>query len=67
MLSYIESGQVYLPFDENHGFNKDLLNECEAFTRDDSHAHDDIVDTLVYAIQQGLVKNEVSLLDYFME
>lgn len=67
VLSYIESGQVYLPFDENHGFNKDLLNECEAFTRDDSHAHDDIVDTLVYAIQQGLVKNEVSLLDYFME
>ena len=67
VLNYIASGQVLLPYDENHGFNPELLNECEAFTRDDSHAHDDIVDALVYAIQQGLVKNEVSLLDYFME
>lgn len=67
VLNYIASGQVLLPFDENHGFNPLILSECEAFTRDDSHIHDDIVDALVYAIQQGLVKNEVSLLDYFME
>lgn len=66
VLNYIASGQVFLPYDEKHGFNKDLINECEAFTRDDSHAHDDIVDALVYAIQQGLAKSEVSILDYFM-
>lgn len=67
ILSYIESGNVLLPYDEKYNFNVDLLNECEAFTRDDSHSHDDIVDTLVHAIQEGLVRNEVSLLDYFME
>lgn len=67
VLTYIASGQVMLPYDENYGFNPQLLSECEAFTRDDSHAHDDIVDALVYLIQEALVKNEVSLLDYFLE
>lgn len=67
VLTYIASGQVLLPYDETYGFNPDLLGECEAFTRDDSHAHDDIVDALVYLIQEALVKNDVSLLDYFLE
>lgn len=67
VLTYIASGQVLLPYDENYGFNPDILAECEAFTRDDSHAHDDIVDALVYLIQEALVKNDVSLLDYFLE
>ena len=67
VLTYIESGQVLLPYDETYGFNPDLLAECEAFTRDDSHAHDDIVDALVYCIQEALVRNNVSLLDYFMD
>lgn len=66
VLNYIASGQVLLPNDETYGFNPELLSECEAFTRDDTHLHDDIVDTLVYAIQEGLVKNNVSLLDYFI-
>ena len=67
ILNYIASGQVLLPVSENYGFNPDLLAECEAFTRDDSHAHDDIVDALAYSIQEALVKNNVSLLDYFMD
>lgn len=66
VLTYISSGQVLLPYGETYGFNPDLLAECEAFTRDDSHSHDDIVDTLVYCIQEALVRNNVSLLDYFM-
>lgn len=66
VLNYIATGQVLLPNDETYGFNPALLAECEAFTRDDTHIHDDIVDTLVYAIQEGLVKNNVSLLDYFI-
>ena len=66
VLTYISSGQVLLPYSETYGFNPDLLAECEAFTRDDSHSHDDIVDALVYCIQEALVKNNVSLLDYFM-
>lgn len=67
VLNYISSGQVMLPYEENYGFNPDILSECEGFTRDDSHAHDDIVDALVYLIQESLVKNNVSLLDYFMK
>lgn len=66
ILPYLESGNVYLPESENYSFNPVLLNECEAFTRDQSHAHDDIVDTLVYLIQEGIGKVTVSLLDYFM-
>lgn len=67
ILNYIASGQVLLPVGETYGFVPELLAECEAFTRDDSHAHDDIVDALAYNIQEALVRNNVSLLDYFMD
>lgn len=66
VLPYIEAGNVLLPESEIYSFVPDLLNECEAFTRDMSHVHDDIVDTLAYLIQEALAKTEVSLLDYFM-
>lgn len=58
VLAHIEAGNVMLPDKPEN--NKDLLNECEAFTRDDSHKHDDIVDTLVYGIMVGLSKLNVS-------
>lgn len=67
VLTYIQSGQVMLPNDEHYGFNPDLLKECESFTRDDSHLHDDIVDALDYLIIEALAKQNVSLLDYFMQ
>lgn len=66
ILPYLEAGQVYLPENENYGFNPDLLAECEAFSRDDSHLHDDQVDSLVIMIQEALSKTVVSILDYFM-
>lgn len=66
VLPQIEAGNVYLPENERYGFNPDLLNECEAFTRDQSQIHDDIVDSLVYLVQESLGKTEVSLLDFFM-
>lgn len=65
VLSYIQSGMVMLPSSDTYGDNPKILNECESFTRDDSHAHDDIVDTIAYGIKEGLSKNKVSLLDYF--
>lgn len=61
VTSYIEAGQVELP--NNPEQNKDFLDECEAFTRDDSHKHDDIVDNLVDGITIGLSKLQVSILD----
>lgn len=61
VLAHIEAGNVELP--ESPEYNKELLNECEAFTRDDSHSHDDQVDTLVYGIMVGLSKLQVSILE----
>ena len=61
VLAHIEAGNIELP--NNPEQNKDLLNECEAFTRDDSHSHDDQVDTLVYGIMVGLSKLQVSILE----
>ena len=61
VLSHIEAGNVELA--DNPEYNKDLLDECEAFTRDDSHKHDDQVDTLVYGIMVGLSHFQASILD----
>lgn len=61
VLAHIEAGNVELPGTPEQ--NKDFLNECEAFTRDDSHKHDDQVDTLVYGIMVGLSKLQVSILE----
>ncbi len=66
VLPYIESGQVLLPESETYSFVPDLLAECEAFSRDMSHLHDDQVDALGILIQEALGKTTVSLLDYFM-
>lgn len=65
VLPYIESGNVFLPENENYGTNPDLLKECEAFSRDMSHSHDDIVDTLSHIIKEALAKTVVSILDAF--
>lgn len=62
-LPHIEAGNVLLPQDPTYGSNPDILSECEAFTRDDSHKHDDIVDVLAYAVQEGLSKMFVSIFD----
>lgn len=66
VLPYLEAGQVHLPENENYGFNPDLLAECESFSRDMSHLHDDQVDALAHLVQEALAKTTVSILDYFM-
>ena len=62
-LPYIESGNVLLPDNESYAFNPAILSECEAFTRDDSHKHDDVVDVISYGIQEGLSKLIISGFD----
>ena len=62
-LPYIEAGNVLLPQDESYAFNPIVLSECEAFTRDDSHKHDDVVDVIGYGVQEGLSKLVVSIFD----
>lgn len=51
---YIESGYVKLP--RNAPFLNDFIAECEAFTANDSHPHDDQIDTMCDAITMMLAK-----------
>ena len=48
VVGYIEAGRVYLP--ENADFTSDFVAECEAFTPNDTHAHDDQIDPMCDAI-----------------
>jgi len=52
VLGYIESGYVCLP--RNASFLSDFIAECEAFTADNSHPHDDQIDSMVDAIADML-------------
>jgi len=51
-LPYIEAGLVCVP--EDAPWTNDLIGECEAFTADDSHDHDDQVDVIVDGISDML-------------
>jgi predicted phage terminase large subunit-like protein len=57
ILGYIESGYVSLPVDSP--FICDFVAECEAFTADDSHAHDDQIDPMCDAITEMLQSNSL--------
>lgn len=50
--SYIEAGLVCIPAEAP--WVADFVSECEAFTADDTHAHDDQVDPMVDAINDML-------------
>lgn len=56
---YIESGYVKLPMDAP--WVTDFIAECESFTADDTHAHDDQIDPMCDAISQMLHNGKTSL------
>jgi predicted phage terminase large subunit-like protein len=51
-LPYIEAGLVCVP--EDAPFTNDFIAEHEAFTANDSHAHDDQIDPCLDAIENIL-------------
>ncbi|MCT9017205.1 phage terminase large subunit, partial [Cupriavidus gilardii] len=57
VVSYIDSGYVYIP--ESAPWVSDFVQECDAFTPDDTHAHDDQIDPLVDAINDLLASGRV--------
>lgn len=59
VLSYISSGYIVLP--NNAPWVHDFIAECEAFTADDAHDHDDFIDPMVDAIIDMLDHNKPSL------
>jgi predicted phage terminase large subunit-like protein len=60
-VPFIESGFVVLP--EDAPFVSDFIVECEAFTADDSHAHDDQIDPMCDAITDLLAAKPKSFFD----
>lgn len=54
VLGHIEAGLVCVP--ESAPWVSDFVAECEAFTSDDGHAHDDQIDPMVDAINDMLAK-----------
>ncbi len=63
VLPHIANGNVLLPESETYANNPILLAECEEFTRDMSHSHDDIIDTLVHLINNTIARRQISILD----
>lgn len=59
VLGYIAAGYVVLP--ENAPWVHDFITECEAFTADDAHDHDDFIDPMVDAIIDMLDHNKPTL------
>lgn len=57
VVSYIDSGYVNIP--ESAPWVSDFTQECDAFTPDDTHAHDDQIDPLVDAINDLLASGRV--------
>lgn len=49
VIEHVTIGNVYLR--EDGLWNNDFLSECDCFRSDFSHAHDDQIDALVYALQ----------------
>ena len=57
IIPQIAAGNVELPESENHKISKEFLAESDAFSADDSHAHDDMIDMAVYAIDKAFTKH----------
>lgn len=59
-IPHIEMGSVCIP--EDAPYVNDFVLECEAFTADDTHAHDDQIDPMLDAIVEMLSnKNKLKL------
>ena len=61
VVSYIEAGLVCIP--EDQPWVSDFIAECESFTADDSHAHDDQIDPMCDAITDMLAAKPKGILD----
>lgn len=56
---YIQSGMVLLP-PERIAFHSELVQEVQAFTANDTHAHDDQVDPMMDAVEEFFINPKVS-------
>lgn len=56
VIPQIAAGNVELPESENHPISREFLAESDAFSADDSHEHDDMIDMAVYAIDKAFFR-----------
>ncbi len=49
----LAAGNIELPENDKHPLSKLLIDEADAFTADDSHCHDDLVDMWCYAVDSA--------------
>jgi predicted phage terminase large subunit-like protein len=61
VLPYIDSGYVFLPHEAE--FVSEFISECEAFTANDSHMHDDQIDPMCDAITDLLASSAKGIMD----
>ena len=52
-VGQIAAGNVLLPYSETDNVSRQVLAECDSFSADMSHEHDDIVDMITMAINQA--------------
>lgn len=53
VIPQIAAGNIELPGSENHPISREFLAEADAFSADDSHEHDDMVDAMTMGINQA--------------
>lgn len=58
VVSFIDSGLVFVP--EDAPWVSDFTQECDSFTADDTHMHDDQIDPMVDAITDMLAAGRVT-------
>ena len=63
VLPYIVSGRLYFRDSPDAPYNQEIISECMCFTNNDTHLHDDIVDTITMALKLTIADGTVSIYD----
>lgn len=63
VLPYIVAGRLYFRDSPDAPYNQEIISECMCFTNNDTHLHDDIVDTITMALKLSIADGTVSIYD----
>lgn len=63
VLPYIVSGRLWFRESASALCNQEIISECMCFTDNNTHLHDDIVDTITMALKLSIADGTVSIYD----
>ena len=63
VLPYIVSGRLFFRESASALCNQEIISECMCFTDNNTHLHDDIVDTITMALKLSIADGTVSIYD----